>query len=186
MKLSPDAAIALIIDLQEKLAPVMNDAPKLIANARYLLEGLNVYKIPIVLTRQYPKGLGDTIPEIKAVSENAVVMDKTTFSCLDDREIRNFFVTDPRPNVLLAGIETHICVLQTALDLLELGKKVFLVADCVSSRSPFDSEIALKRAIQSGVVPTTSEAALFEITQAAGSPEFKAISKLTVAKSAGR
>ena len=186
MKLSPDAAIALIIDLQEKLAPVMNDAPKLIANARYLLEGLNVYKIPVVLTRQYPKGLGDTVPEIKAVSENAVVFDKTTFSCLDDREIRNFFVTNSRPNVLLAGAETHICVLQTALDLLELGKNVFLVADCVSARDPFDSKIALKRAIQSGVVPTTSEAALFEITQIAGSPEFKAISKLTVAKRAGR
>ena len=186
MKLSSDNTIALIIDLQERLAPVMNDAPNLIANARYLLEGLNVCKVPIVLTRQYPKGLGDTIPEIKTVSESAVVFDKTTFSCLADLKIRNFFVTDSRPNVLLAGAETHICVLQTALDLLELGKNVFLVADCVSSRNAFDSEIALKRSIQSGVIPTTSESVLFEITQASGSPEFKAISKLTVAKSAGR
>ncbi len=182
MKLSSDNAVALIIDLQEKLAPVMNDASRLIANVRYLLDGLNVYKIPIVQTRQYPKGLGDAISEIKGVSESAVVFDKTTFSCLDDCEIRRFFTTNPRPNVLLAGVETHICVLQTALDLLELGKNVYLIVDCLSSRDPFDSKIALKRMIQSGVIPTTSETALFEIAKVAGSPEFKAISKLTVAK----
>lgn len=182
MKLTPENTTALIIDLQEKLVPAMDDYQRLIKQSQFLLEGLAVYKIPVVQTRQYPKGLGDTISEIKAAAENAAIFDKTTFSCLETAEIRNHFVADSRPNVLLTGIETHICVLQTALDLLELGKKVYLVVDCLSSRNPFDSKIALKRMIQTGVAPTTSEAALFELTRAAGSPEFKAISKLATGR----
>lgn len=178
MKLSKDNTIALCIDYQEKIVPAMNNATTLLEHSARLLSGLAVYQVPVVLTRQYPKGLGDVVPEIKNVAVNTVLFDKTTFSCLDSDEIRNYFYPDSRANVLLAGIETHICVLQTALDLLDLGKKVYIAVDCVSSRCPEETQIALKRMYMSGVVPTTGESALFEITQKAGSPEFKAISKL--------
>ncbi len=160
----------------------MDDAERLLDRSKFLLSGLNVYNIPIVVTRQYPKGLGDTVEEIREVTPNATVFDKTTFSCLDTNEIRDYFVKDDRPNVLLAGIESHICVLQTALDLLALGKKVYRGRDCLSSRNPVDGKIARKRMIQAGVIPTTSESALFELTGKAGSAEFKAISKLATGR----
>ena len=178
MKLSKDNATALVIDLQEKIVPAMTEASTLVENAKFLLSGLAIYQTPIVATRQYPKGLGDVLPEIQRVMEKATVFDKTTFSCLDAAAIRNWFNADSRPNVILAGIETHICVLQTALDLLELGKNVYLAVDCVSSGNLFDQKYALKRLFNAGVVPSTSEALLYEIAGAAGSPEFKALSRL--------
>ncbi len=178
MKLTRSNTTALVIDLQEKLVPAMSDASRLAERSRLLLSGLAIYDVPIVVTRQYPKGLGDTLPEIKDVSENATIFDKTTFSCLDAKEIRDWFVADSRRNVVVAGIEAHICVLQTALDLLEMGKRVYLAADCVSSRNSFDQQFAFERLLNAGVIPTTAEAILFEIANRAGSPEFKALSKL--------
>ena len=178
MKLSKENTISLFIDYQERIVPAMNNASKLIEHSVRLLSGLAVYNIPVVLTRQYPKGLGDLVSEIKNAAQNEVLFDKTTFSCLDSDEIRNYFSQDSRVNILLAGIETHICVLQTALDLLELGKNVYIATDCVSSRCPEETQTALKRMYMNGVVPTTGESALFEITRKAGSAEFKAISKL--------
>lgn len=182
MKLTPENATALIIDLQEKIVPATSDPARLLTKTRFLLDGLAVFDVPVVITRQYPKGLGDTVAEIRDAVPNATVYDKTTFSCLDAEEIRAAFAAAPRPNVLLAGIETHICVQQTALDLLESGKNVYLVADCVASRDPFDSEIALRRLTQAGVVPTTAESLLFELTQVAGTPQFKQISKLATGR----
>lgn len=182
MKLTPSNATALVVDLQEKLVPAMNDSERLLERSKFFLAGLAVYKIPVVQTRQYPKGLGDTLQEIRDVVENEVVFDKTTFSCLGAKQVRDYFVSDARPNVLLAGIEAHICLQQTALDLLELGKKVYLICDCVTSRRAYDYEFALKRMIQAGVVPTTSESVLFEIANEAGSPEFKALSKLATGR----
>lgn len=181
-KLTPNDTTALIIDLQEKIVPAMREASTLVARSRFLLAGLAVYSVPIVSTRQYPKGLGDTLPEIKELAPSATVFDKTTFSCLETPSIRAHIVQSSRPNILLAGIETHICVLQTALDLIELGKTVYLVVDCVSSRSELDHNVALQRLIGAGVIPTTSETSLFELARAAGSPEFKAISKLATGR----
>ena len=182
MKLTPNNTTALVIDLQQKIVPATSDVPRLLERSIFFLSGLAIYSIPVVSTRQYPKGLGDTLPEISEVMKNETTFDKTTFSCLDSPEIRNYFKADSRANVVIAGIEAHICVLQTALDLIELGKNVYLVADCVSSRNPFDMKIAFKRMFRAGVVPTTAEAALFEIAHAAGSPEFKSISKLATGR----
>jgi len=178
MRLSPENTTALIIDLQERIVPAMNERERLIRRSRFLLSGLGVFSLPIVLTRQYPKGLGDVLPEILEVASNATFFDKTTFSCLDDKATRDYFSLDSRPNVLLAGIETHICVLQTALDLSALGKNVYLVADCLSSRDAFDAQIALDRTVRAGATLTTSESALFELTRDSKSPQFKTISKL--------
>ncbi len=181
-RLTAQNATALIVDLQEKIVPAMSDSEALLTRSKFFLGGLRAFDVPSVSTRQYPKGLGDTIIEIKSLFGDVKVFDKTSFSCLDAPEIRNYFVRDSRPNVLLAGIETHICVLQTALDLVELGKKVYLVRDCVSSRSPLDTETALLRLWNVGVVPTTSEAALFEIARVAGTPQFKILSKLATGR----
>jgi len=182
MKITPENATALIIDLQEKIVPAISEPERLLERNRFLLDGLAVFDVPVVSTRQYPKGLGETLPEIADAMKNATVFDKTTFSCLATDEIRAAFVADPRPNVILAGIEAHICVLQTALDLLELGKNVYWVADCVASRNPLDAQIAFERAVQAGVVPTTAESLLFELTQVAGTPQFKQISKLATGR----
>ena len=179
MKITPENATALIIDLQEKIVPAVAEPERLLARTRFLLDGLAVFDVPVVSTRQYPKGLGETLPEIVEAMKNATVFDKTTFSCLATDEIRAAFAADPRPNGILAGIEAHICVLQTALDLLELGKNVYWVADCVSSRNPFDAQIAFERAVRAGVVPTTAESLLFELTQIAGTPQ---ISKLATGR----
>ncbi len=178
MRLSPENATALIIDLQERIVPAMNERERLIRRSKFLLSGLSVFSLPIVLTRQYPKGLGDVLPEISELAPEAKIFDKTTFSCLDDKATRDYFSLDARPNVLLAGIETHICVLQTALDLQALGKNVYLVADCLSSRDAFDAQIALERMARAGVVLATSESALFEMTRDSKSAYFKSISKL--------
>ena len=178
MRLDWNNTLALAVDLQEKLVPAMAEIQRLVERSKFLLAGLAVYQIPIVHTRQYPKGLGDTLEEIRAAAPYAEVFDKTSFSCLDANAVRDRLVSDSRPNVLLAGIEGHICVQQTALDLLELGKRVYLVCDCLSSRDPFDCDVAVKRMTQAGVIPTTAESVLFEITRAAGSPQFKEISKL--------
>ena len=182
MNLTPENSTALIIDLQEKIVPAVSDSEPLLKRCRFLLNGLAVFDVPVVSTRQYPKGLGETLPEIADGMKNATVFDKTTFSCLATDEIRAAFAADPRPNVILAGIEAHICVLQTALDLRKLGKNVYWVADCVASRNPFDAQIAFERAVQAGVVPTTAESLLFELTGVAGTPQFKQISKLATGR----
>ena len=111
MKITPENATALIIDLQEKIVPAISEPERLLERNRFLLDGLAVFDVPVVSTRQYPKGLGETLPEIADAMKNATVFDKTTFSCLATDEIRAAFVADPRPNVILAGIEAHICVL---------------------------------------------------------------------------
>ncbi len=178
MKLTRENTIALIVDLQEKLIPAIHDSARLLEHSIFFLKGLGVYSTQVVHTRQYPKGLGDTLAEIRELPPTALTFDKTTFSCLETAAIRDYFVGDARPNVLLAGIEGHICVQQTAFDLLELGKRVYLICDCVSSRDPYDLQVSIQRMTLSGIIPTTSESALYEIAHAAGSSEFKALGKL--------
>ncbi len=181
MKLKPETAQALVIDYQVKFIPVMSDPERLIERTRLLLSGLAVHEIPILVTRQYPKGLGETVPEITDVLENDVTLDKITFSCLDNETIRESFLPE-KPNVIVCGIETHICVVQTVLDLLEMGKTVYLVVDCLDSRRPEDSRIALKRMIDAGAIPVTAESILFELTNIAGTEKFKRISNLVTGR----
>ncbi|MGI6400961.1 MAG: isochorismatase family protein [Thermoguttaceae bacterium] len=182
MTLTKDNTTALIIDVQEKIVPAMSDVAQFLKRTKFLLSGLAVFKIPVVSTRQYPKGLGDTLKEITEIMQNEIVFDKTTFSCLATKEIRDYFNAERRPNVILAGIEAHICILQSALDLLELGKRVYLVADCVSSRNPVDMQFAFERAFRAGVIPSTAEALLFELTQDSRSLEFKSINRLATGR----
>ena len=138
-----------------------------------LLKGLKALDIPAIASEQYPKGLGSTVPEVKEALGIVPYLAKTTFSCMDDTGIRTAIETIGCKNVLICGAEAHICVLQTAMDLLAAGKTPVLVEDCLGSRFAHDMEIGLIRAQQEGVLVTTAEAVLFELLGKASGSEFK-------------
>ncbi len=179
MRITADKTLAVIVDVQERLFPHIAEHEKLERTIPILIEGLKALDVPLIVTEQYPKGLGTTIePVRKALGEWYKPLEKISFSCCGDDQF-NLQVARYAPQyVLLAGIETHVCVLQTAIDLLNEGYTPVLVANCVSSRFLEDKEIALRRMEQAGVVLTTYESILFELAQVAGTDTFKRISKL--------
>jgi nicotinamidase-related amidase len=174
-KLSTHDSALLVIDVQEKLLPAIAGTPRLLLNLSFLLDAARTVGVPILATEQYPKGLGATHPLIadRLPAERPA---KVVFSCGGVPEVMAALAG--RPTVLLAGIEAHVCVLQTSLDLLDRGFRVFVATDAVASRDDSDRDIALRRMEQSGVVLTTVETAAFEWLGAAASPAFKAISLL--------
>jgi nicotinamidase-related amidase len=166
----------LVIDVQEKLIPFIKDADQVVRNIGFLLDGAKLLDVPVQVTEQYPKGLGKTIPELAARLPPAP--DKVSFSCCAIPEVVRTLQQDGRTKVLLCGIETHVCVMQTALDLLALDFRVFAAVDAVGSRYSIDHELALRRLERAGGVLTTVETAVFEWTGGAHHPQFKAVSKL--------
>ena len=178
MKLLREDCVAVAIDYQEKLVPVMHEKERLLQKSAMLLQGLGLLDVPVLETRQYPKGLGETVPEIVAAMKVPVTLDKMAFGCCDDEGFMAALRATGKKTVILCGIESHVCVLQTLIALKELGYTPVLVADCVSSRSPVDLKFALKRARDEGAVVTTAESLLFELLRVAGGDTFKAISKL--------
>lgn len=178
MRIKPENTIAIAVDYQTRLVPAMSNIRELIHNSSILLRGLSVLEVPIILTQQYTKGLGETVPEILSAAGDCPIFDKITFSCYQDEAIRDAVRASGRKTVLLCGIEAHVCVLQTVIDLLEDGCQVVLVCDCIDSRKPSDKAAALIRARQEGAIITSCEAILFELTQIAGNARFKEISRL--------
>lgn len=167
----------MIVDVQEKLMPAIPVADQLIANCRKLIEGARILGLPIAATEQYPKGLGKTVP---ALAEHlGELPEKVRFSCA---EVLNWqpaaMEADARDQIIVAGIEAHVCVLQTVLDLLAVGFRVYVPADAVASRKKLDWKIALGRMANHGAILTTTESVLFECCETAAAPEFKAISRL--------
>jgi nicotinamidase-related amidase len=166
----------LVIDVQEKLVPRIFDADRLVRNIVFLLDAARLLDMPVQCTEQYPRGLGPTVPELAA--KLADRPDKVAFSsCAVPAIVQNFH-RQARPKVVLAGIETHVCVLHTALDLLALDFRVYIAVDAVGSRSRIDHDIALRRLEQAGAILTTSEMCVFEWIGGAGHPQFKAVSQL--------
>ena len=179
MRISPKDTLALIIDIQEKLVPVMEEKETFIHNSVILLKGLNTLEIPMLITQQYSKGLGMTVEPIQTViGDTFQYFDKVTFSCYDDEAIAEKIKSYHKKNIIICGIEAHICVLQTVIDCISEGYQVIVVEDCISSRKRNDKEIAIQRMIQEGAIVTTYESILFELTRKAGSEPFKVISKL--------
>ena len=175
--LSRDESRLLIIDMQKKILPVINGQETVLANCLKLIEAANILDVPTTATEQYPKGLGATV---SAIAERIPDRpEKIEFSCLNCLDW-NSSASDPesRFKVVVAGIESHVCVLQTVLDLLSQGFRVFVAADAVGSRKSQDREFALQRMASSGAVITTTESILFEWCERAGTPEFKEISRL--------
>ena len=168
----------MAIDYQENLVPAMHDKETIIANSQILLAGLELMQIPIMVTRQYPQGLGDTVEPIRQTTTSARVYDKTSFSCYLDGPIKAAIEASGRKQILLCGTEAHICVLQTAIDLLGAGYQVYYVVDCVASRRIEDKDIGIRRAALEGAFLTTYEAVLFELMTNTANPAFKGIAKL--------
>jgi len=170
----------LVIDVQEKLMGKIEKGPRVIQNIQMLVRGACLLGLPVYATEQYPKGLGPTVPELS--SQLPLKQEKLSFSCTALPEMTGFFRQKNVKKLLLAGVEAHVCVQQTALDLLAEGFQVYLAADAAGSRHAEDRELGLRRMEKAGVVLTSAEAALFEWTEKAGTPEFKEISKLVIEK----
>jgi nicotinamidase-related amidase len=170
--------MAILIDVQEKLLPVMHERENLINNLKILTEGLQVLSVPIIVTQQYTKGLGETIDELSSLIPEFLPIEKTTFSCYDEPAFVEALEEIDAPNVIIFGIESHVCVLQTAIDLKEAGYNPIIIQDCTSSRSAANKQIALERFKYEGIMISSYESILFELTRSAKSPEFKSISKL--------
>lgn len=172
-------SLLLVVDFQERLMSAVDGCDFILTNANKLIRAVQILDVPILITEQYPQGLGPTVSRISsAFPPGAIPRSKKTFSCCPVPEIRIELIKNQYRNVILCGVETHVCVLQTALDLIELGKDVFLIADAVGSRSSFDSEIALRRMQQEGVKLASTEMILFELCKTAEHPAFKQISNI--------
>jgi len=168
----------LVVDVQERLVPAMERERPFVAATAKLLEAANMLKIPALASEQYPKGLGRTVPELADLAPEAQRYEKMEFSCYANEAIRRALIEVKRPQIVVAGIEAHVCVLQTALELKAAGHAVFVVTDATASRRPESRETAFRRMIQAGVTAVTLEMVLFEWLRSAADPEFRAISKL--------
>ncbi|MEO9166782.1 MAG: hydrolase [Aestuariivirga sp.] len=169
----------LMVDMQERLLPAIHGFERVIENCGLLLQVAEKLDLPLIVTEQYPKGLGPTVPELE--SKNATIFEKLSFSGLRDEKIRAHFKTledSGFKQVIMCGVEAHVCVLQTALDLKLAGFEVFVVADACSSRSAESVALALPRLRHNGVQVVDAEMAIFELAGKAGTPEFKALSAL--------
>lgn len=178
MKIKAEETMALLVDYQESLVQAVDQSEKLAKNSAILIEGLKLLNIPIIITQQYTKGLGMSSAFVYEAAGTEEYMDKVSFSCLGDQQIAAKVREFDRKNVIVCGIEAHICVLQTCIDLAEQRYRPILVLDCISSRKISDLKTAVSRAVQEGVTITTYEAILFELMQKAGGDTFKKISKL--------
>lgn len=177
--LDPAQSALVVIDVQEKLTPAMNEGlyQQLLMNTPLLIEGCKALGMPIMTTEQYPKGLGHTIPELAQATEECCI-EKMTFSCCGDEAFAQALEQKGVRQVVIVGMETHVCVLQTVLDLLDRGFVVHLVRDALASRFVSDYNNGLELAAQAGAVITTTETTLFQLVKVAGTDVFKTISKL--------
>jgi len=178
MRILKENTVALIIDIQERLFPFIHDNEMLTKNTRRLIEGLKVMEIPVMVTQQYTKGLGATISPLAEVMGRYEHIEKMAFSCCDDDDFNSALKATGKKNIIITGIEAHVCVFQTTIDLLEQGYIPVVVEDCISSRNINDKRIAVERMRQEGAIVTTYESLLFELLRYSGTDQFRAISKI--------
>ena len=176
-----EKAVLVVIDMQEKLQPAMYDRDYVEDRAARVIRGCRVFNVPIIVTQQYTRGLGETVPAIAEALGEYTPIDKTSFSCCGNEEFMaaiEGYKAEGRTSILLTGCETQICVEQTALDLMEMGYDVFLVADAIQSRTRENREISLERLRHAGANVTCGETVLYEMLGSAKASEFKAISNI--------
>jgi nicotinamidase-related amidase len=177
--LERDKAVLLVIDVQERLVPAMDEKvyKKILRSINLLVQGSKELQLPIVTTEQYPLGLGHTVPELSAACAGGVV-EKVSFGCCGEPNFLQRIKEIGRPQVIVTGMEAHVCVYQTVLGLLAAGYHVHLVRDAISSRNKVDFLAGVENARAAGAVVTTVETALFQMLTTAAAPEFKAVSAL--------
>ena len=178
MRILQNETAAVVIDIQERLLPHIYDGKKILENCSKLIEGLHILSVPVIVTQQYTKGLGPTEPSIVQKFPEFNYIEKTAFSCFDEPAFKEEISITGKQNIILCGIETHVCVLQTCLDLIDGGYNPVVVEDCVSSRTPGDKVTAIERMRQEGARIATYESILFEMTRYSGTETFKKISGL--------
>ena len=165
----------VLVDFQERLFPHVHEHERVLARIDLLIHGAILMQVPVLVTEQYPRGLGRTIEAIRQLLPDVRPLEKTDFSCVSAAGFMEALSATGRDQVVLAGIEAHICVAQTALDLSARGENVFLVADATASRRPLDAQTAMLRMERSGLTVTTAESVVFEWLRRAGTDEFKAL-----------
>jgi nicotinamidase-related amidase len=168
--------LLVVIDVQEKFRPAVFQFDRVINSIRKLSEGFRLLGIPVVVTEQYPKGLGATVSEVKKSLGKFSPVEKISFSCFEDEKFRTAVRAHKPGNLVLAGIESHVCVLQTALDALAQGLSVHVAVDGISSIHESDHLIAVERLKQAGVFMASSEMLLFQLLDDAKDPDFKKLS----------
>ncbi|NQW29685.1 MAG: isochorismatase family protein [Ignavibacteria bacterium] len=178
MRVDVNHTTALVVDMQEKLFPHIYNNQAIQEKCVMLIKGMQLLKVQILLTQQYTKGLGPTITPIMEVLGNIEIHEKMTFSCCGNSDVESVVIGARGHSVIIMGVEAHVCIQQTVLDLLAQGRMAVVVEDCVSSRNSNDKEIAIKRMRNAGAIVTTAESLLFELAQSAEHPMFKQLSAL--------
>jgi nicotinamidase-related amidase len=173
--LEPEQCALIVVDIQEKLLPPIWEKERFVRNAQLLLRLAGILKIPALATTQYMKGLGNTVPEIASLLPNTPTVDKLMFSCFGSDAFCSLLkrLPGPRTTVLLCGMETHICVMQTALGALREGYLVHVASDAVSSRSELNWRIGLERMRAAGAILSSTEMMIYELLRSSGAPGFK-------------
>ena len=177
MLLTRETSGFVLIDVQEKLTPLVLESTALVDRCHWLIRLANDLGVPMMVSEHYTRGLGHTIEPLRSLTAQEFSVDKVHFSCYGNPSFIQYWQSMGKQQVVLAGIETHVCVLQTAMEMLSAGFDVFVVVDAVSSRHAMNHQYALKRMQQAGINLVTTEMVFFEWIRQAGTPEFKALSQ---------
>jgi len=175
--LKRDDSLLVIVDIQERLAVAMSERERVITNALHLIESAKLLGVPLLITEQYPKGLGPTVPEVRNAVQTYAPVEKITFSCCGEQFFMEALQETGKKQIILVGMETHVCVLQTCIDLLQNGYDVHVVSDAICSRTKQNFKTAIEYMREAGAVVTCTETVLFQLLVKAGTEEFKTISK---------
>ena len=175
MLIRREQSLLLIVDIQEKLAPAILNADGVVANAAKLIQAAQKLSVPMLASEQYPKGLGRTVPALRNLLPSVAIFEKTHFSCFGEAGVADRLRQTQRQQIIVCGMEAHVCVLQTALELKAAGYTTMVVADAVSSRQQENHALGLARLRGAGVEIVTTEMVLFEWIGQAGTPEFKSL-----------
>lgn len=178
MRIQLEHSTALVVDIQERLFPHIHENVRLAERCAMLIKGMRVLDVPIIVTQQYTKGLGPTIAPIADALGDFDPYEKMSFSCCGNPDVEAMLLSRHGHQVIIMGIETHVCVLQTVIDIQEQGRTAIVVEDCVSSRSANDKRVALDRMRALGAIITTAESLLFELMVSSDHESFKQISAL--------
>ena len=176
--LSAERCTLLVVDIQDAFEAHIPEMEQVIERSKVMIKAAELLEIPIVVTEQYPKGLGQTVGPLRKALGECEYYDKITFSCLQNEKIKKVITNHKREQLLIVGIETHVCIAQTVYDAIAMGLRPYLAVDAVGSRRTKDNDVALERLRSEGCVLTTTEAAIMEMTVSSKHPKFREISKL--------
>ncbi len=176
--LTIENSILVVIDIQDSLAQVMHEKETLFENLEKIIKGATILGIPMIVTEQVPEKLGATIPKISSLLDTVRPIPKSSFSCCGEALFMRELEDIKRTQILVAGIESHVCVYQTTVDLIRKGYEAHIVTDCISSRTADNKTLGIERMTSEGAKPTSVEMALFELLKSAGGDRFRKISRL--------